>query len=81
MHIYRSINLCIIYIYVCLCLYMDSRSDLGHGRVVLGSRPYVDNPVFGIHCHPLDSVNPGFIWRAPLVNPLDSRTGIHKMGS
>jgi len=22
--------------------------------------------------HPLDSVNPGFIWQAPLVNPLDS---------
>ena len=42
------------------------------------------NPGFGIHCHLLDSVNPGFIWRqAPLVNhvnPLDSRTGIHKMG-
>jgi len=28
----------------------------------------------------LDSLNPGFIWRAPLVNPLDSRTGIHKVG-
>ena len=38
------------------------------------------NPGFGIHCHPLDSVNPSFIWRAPLVNPLDSRTGIHEMG-
>jgi len=32
----------------------------------------VRNPEFGIHCHPLDSVNPGFIWRAPPVNPLDS---------
>ena len=30
------------------------------------------NPGFGIHCHPLDSVNPRFIWRTPLVNPLDS---------
>jgi len=30
------------------------------------------NPGFGIHCHPLDSVNLGFIWRAPLVNPSDS---------
>ena len=39
------------------------------------------NPGFGIHCHPLDSVNPGFILRAPLVNPLDSRTGIHKMAA
>ena len=27
---------------------------------------------FGSHCRPLDSVNPGFIRRAPLVNPLDS---------
>jgi len=33
---------------------------------------YVGNPGFGIHCHPLDSVNPGFIWRVPLVNPFDS---------
>jgi len=40
----------------------------------------VGNPGFGIHCHPLDSVIPGFIWRAPLVNPLNSCTGIHKMG-
>ena len=30
------------------------------------------NPGFGIHCHPLDSVNPGFIRRTPPVNPLDS---------
>jgi len=36
------------------------------------SRSYVGNPGFGIHCHPLDSVNSEFIWRAPLVNPLDS---------
>ena len=36
------------------------------------SLSYVGNPGFGIHCRPLDSVNPGFIWRAPLVNPLDS---------
>ena len=36
-----------------------------------GTQPYVGNPGFGIHCHPLDSVNPGFLWRAPLVNPLD----------
>jgi len=44
---------------------------------------YVGNPRFGMHCHPLDSVNPGFIWRTPLATPwiaLDSRTGIHKMG-
>jgi len=34
--------------------------------------PCVGNPGFGIHCHPLDSLNPGFIWQAPLVNPLDS---------
>ena len=44
-----------------------------------GRVPYVGNPGFGIHCHRLDSVNPGFIWRVPLVNPLDSGTGIHKM--
>jgi len=51
--------------------------------VASGVAPYVGNPGFGIHCHPLDSVNPEFIWRAPMVNPLiplDSRTGIHKMG-
>jgi len=29
-------------------------------------------PEFGIHCYPLDSVDPEFIWRASLVNPLDS---------
>jgi len=34
--------------------------------------PCVGNPGFGFHCHPLDSVNPGFNWRAPLVNPFDS---------
>jgi len=33
---------------------------------------YVGNLGFDLHCHPLDSINPGFIWRAPLVNPLDS---------
>jgi len=33
---------------------------------------YVGNPGFGIHCHPLDSVNPGFTWRAPLISPLYS---------
>ena len=31
---------------------------------------YVGNPGFGIHYHRMDSVNPGFIWRAPLVNPI-----------
>ena len=36
----------------------------------LARLPYVGNPGFGIHCHTLDSVNLGFIWRAPLVNPL-----------
>jgi len=30
------------------------------------------NPGSGIHCQPLDSVNAEFIWRAPLVNPMDS---------
>ena len=40
--------------------------------VSAASPPYVGNPGFGIHVHPLDSVNPAFIRRAPLVNPLDS---------
>jgi len=47
------------------------------------SLSYVGNPGFGIRCHPLDSANPGFVWRVPLANPLkslDSRTGIYKMG-
>jgi len=39
----------------------------GVGRCLLGA--YVGNPGFGIHCHPLDSVHPGFIWRA-LGKPL-----------
>jgi len=34
-------------------------------------QPYLSNPEFVLHCHPLDSVNPGFIWRAPLVKPYD----------
>ena len=36
------------------------------------SQSYGGNPGFGINCHPMDSMNPGFIWRVPLVNPLDS---------
>ena len=52
---------------------------LAEGRV-WALEAYVGNPGSGIHCHPLDSVNPGFIWRAPLVNPLGSCTGMHKMG-
>jgi len=46
----------------------------------LKSGPYVGDLRFGINCHPLDSVNPESIWRAPLLNPVDSRTGIHKVG-
>ena len=34
--------------------------------------PYVANSGLSVHCHHLDSVNPGFIWRPPLVDPLDS---------
>jgi len=46
--------------------------DMERGSA-LAMEPYVGNPGFGIHCPPpLDSVNPGFIWRAPLVKPLDS---------
>ena len=45
---------------------------LARGSRLYTSGVYVGNLGFGIHCHPLDSVNPGFIRRAPLVNPLDS---------
>jgi len=41
----------------------------GRRRTRLTSGSFVGNPGFGMYCHPLDSVNPGFIWRAPLVNP------------
>jgi len=75
---------CCVVLVVCLCVRPVSLLTLAYApHFGAGHGAYVGNPGFGMHCHLLDSVNPGFIWQAPLVNhvnPLDSRTGIHKMG-
>jgi len=56
-----------IYIYDCFPIYMWGkpgwhRGFCGSGGCGRGLRAYVGNPGFGIHCHPLDSVNLGFVW-------------------
>ena len=46
--------------HTCIYTYIMRINMHIHSLLVSTPRPYVGNPGFGIHCHPLDSVNPDF---------------------